>query len=95
MDVYRTLPNFKFLPGLEVFCHVEFRIIGTLVLAGFGIYWVFSVFYLAVLHPLAKFPGPKLAAVSGWWLVYHEWFLGKSLTDILFELHKNHGTVGC
>ena len=27
--------------------------------------------YLSTLHPLAKYPGPKLAAVSNLWYAYH------------------------
>ncbi|KAJ5160941.1 uncharacterized protein N7482_007945 [Penicillium canariense] len=81
MDSFRTLHN------------LELKSIATAFVAGLVLYWVCAAFFLAVLHPLAKFPGPKLAAVSDWWLVYHEWLLGKSLTDILGELHQLHGPV--
>lgn len=43
------------------------------------------------LHPLAKFPGPKLAAWSQWWLSYQEAIKGQSLTDILSSLHATYG----
>ncbi|RAQ62541.1 hypothetical protein AFCA_009182 [Aspergillus flavus] len=73
-----------------ILLHLEARSMATVLIAGLLVYWVGSAIFLAVLHPLAKFPGPKLAAASDWWLVYHEWFLGKSLTDILFDLHQNY-----
>ena len=49
--------------------------------------FLFSLF----LHPLAKFPGPKLAAWSQWWLSYQEAVKGESLTDILRSLHATYG----
>jgi hypothetical protein len=86
MDSFRTLNYLGFHP-------LEVKPIATTLVAGLVIYWLCSAFYLAVLHPLAKFPGPKLAAVSDWWLVYQECLLGRSLTDILADLHQVHGKV--
>ncbi|PLB43463.1 cytochrome P450 monooxygenase [Aspergillus steynii IBT 23096] len=36
-----------------------------------GLYWVGWVFYAKWLHPLARFPGPPLAAISRLWIVMH------------------------
>ena len=47
--------------------------------------------YNVYFHPLAKFPGPKWAAASGWWKTYVELLKGESIIDRLFELHKEHG----
>jgi len=79
--------------SVRIFQPLEVQTIAATLLAGLLIYWVFSALSSAVFHPLAKFPGPKLSAASDWWLVYHEWFLGKSLTDILFDLHRIYGMV--
>jgi hypothetical protein len=66
-------------------------IIGTALLGGFILYWIRSISFLVFFHPLSEFPGPKLAAASSWWLVYQEWLRGRSLTDILFDLHQRYG----
>ncbi|RLL98061.1 hypothetical protein CFD26_102885 [Aspergillus turcosus] len=86
MDSFRTIHH------LDLH-HLEVKSIAIALAAGLAIYWLCSAFFLAVLHPLAKFPGPKLAAVSNWWLVYQECLLGKSLTDILVDLHQTHGPI--
>lgn len=49
--------------------------------------------YRLLLHPLARFPGPKLAALTryyeGYWDVYHN----GQYTFKIAELHKQYGTV--
>ena len=49
--------------------------------------------YNAYLHPLAKFPGPKLAAVTSWWKTYVEVYKRESIVDRLFELHNIYGRL--
>ena len=41
---------------------------------------VVQAIYNIYFHPLSKFPGPKLAAASSWWLVYLEVIKEKSLS---------------
>jgi hypothetical protein len=50
-----------------------------------------SAFYNVYLHPLARFPGPKLAAASKYWLFYQEFVKGVSLSDVRDELHAQYG----
>ncbi|KAH9990459.1 cytochrome P450 [Xylariaceae sp. FL0662B] len=63
------------------------------ILGGLAIFWIFHACANVFFDPLSKFPGPKLAAVSGWWLVYYEVVKAESLTDILIRLHKHYGPV--
>lgn len=42
-------------------------------------------------HPLAKFPGPRWAAASGWWQVYVELVKQESLSKKLLDLHEEYG----
>ncbi len=50
-----------------------------------------SVFYNVHVHPLARFPGPKLAGASKFWLFYQEFVKGVSLSDVRDELHAQYG----
>ncbi|KEY71798.1 hypothetical protein S7711_06550 [Stachybotrys chartarum IBT 7711] len=44
--------------------------------AGVSLYATVNCFYNLYFHPAAKYPGPKLAAVSNLWYAYH-WITGK------------------
>lgn len=42
-------------------------------------------------NPLSHVPGPKIAAATKWWRVYHELIKQVSWTDKLIELHSIYG----
>ncbi|PVH97982.1 putative cytochrome P450 [Periconia macrospinosa] len=54
-------------------------------------YFTSKVVYNLCWHPLAKFPGPKLAAVSN--VSYCYWFLGGRQPFRMLELHNKYGPV--
>jgi len=58
-----------------------------------GAILIFSmrIAYLLFLHPLAKFPGPKLAAISRAYEFYYDAILRGQLP---FQLQKLHNTYG-
>jgi len=57
--------------------------------------WLLQKFFSGVSnvfsHPLAAFPGPKVAAITAWYKTYQEVFLGRSWIDVLQELHGKYG----
>ena len=53
-------------------------------LAGLAIYRLFF-------SPIAKFPGPKLAALSNWYEFYYDVYLEGSFTVHIQALHKKYG----
>jgi uncharacterized membrane protein YpjA len=52
---------------------------------------VLLAIYRLFFSPLAKFPGSKLAAATGWYEFYHDfWRTGKYIY-VIEEMHKKYG----
>jgi len=49
--------------------------------------------YRITWHHLAKYPGPKLAAVTGWYETYYDCFLLGKFSNHLDEMHRKHGKL--
>jgi len=58
-------------------------------LISIAFYTVWSIVYRLYLGPLAKFPGPKLAALTQWVESYYELFHGEG-GQYLFQYRKWH-----
>lgn len=63
-----------------------------LVVATFALYLVALYVYRLFLHPLARFPGPKLAAATSWYEAYFEIVLKGQYTAQISRLHDQYGT---
>lgn len=50
---------------------------------------IYSVYF----GPLAKFPGPKLAAASLWYEFYYDVYLAGQYTFKIKELHEKYGNM--
>ena len=54
---------------------------------GFAVYWSTLGLYRLYLNPLAKFPGPKLAALTLWYEFYYDVVKRGRYTWKIAELH--------
>lgn len=54
-------------------------------------YIVYGIIWRVYFSPIAKFPGPKLAAISMLYEIYHEIVLGGKYTFKIKELHEKYG----
>ena len=69
--------------------------LGGLVTAIFGILlvkWVYNVVYRIYFSPLAKFPGPKLAAATSLYEFYFDFFKKATYCYEIERMHKVYGT---
>lgn len=75
-DVFRVSLNQRFVVFVGAFI--------LLYPIGLGIYHLFF-------HPLAKFPGPRLAAVTRWYEAYYDVIKGGVFVFKIGELHRKYG----
>jgi hypothetical protein len=54
-----------------------------LVLIAYRLWW----------SPLAKFPGPKLAAVTRWYELYYDIYCSGQYTFQIIRMHEKYGTT--
>jgi len=77
--IFRTMAVWSLLPA---------------VFAGsYLLYCVALIVYRLYISPLAKFPGPKLAAATQWYETYYEMFYngGGMFTKRIKEMHGQYG----
>lgn len=66
--------------------------LATFLAVGFSLYFLALGIYRLYFHPLAKFPGPKLAALTQWVETYHE--LRKPGGQFIWVYKKWHEQYG-
>jgi hypothetical protein len=79
MDLHLFLPSFQKAIAITA--------------VGLLSYSLVCVVYNLYFHPLSRFPGPRGAACTKWWLAYWELGRGVSLSVLREELHKQYGTL--
>lgn len=55
------------------------------------IYLFVGAIYRLYFHPLAKFPGPKVAALTGWYEAYHDMYRRGMFIWKIQEMHDKYG----
>lgn len=87
---------YKFAPMVMLIREAQWPSIMIPCWMGLGVpalLWLCSVLYNLFLHPLASFPGPRLAGAAALWKAYVEVFGDERLADILLRLHEHYGNV--
>lgn len=74
------------MPPLALF---SLQNIALILLAASALIVVKRLFF----HPLASYPGPKLAAASWWYMTYYEVFKDGAFVDHLETLHEIYGAI--
>ncbi|KAK4209717.1 putative cytochrome P450 E-class, group I [Rhypophila decipiens] len=57
------------------------------------LYFSTLAFYRLYLHPLAKFPGPKLAAITRYYEAYYDIIKNGQYTFKIADMHKKYGPI--
>ncbi|KAI0475699.1 cytochrome P450 [Xylariaceae sp. FL0804] len=69
------------------------RAIAESVAATIVLYYLTLAVYRLYLHPLARYPGPKLAAVSRWYEGYYDLYQSGQYTFKIAEMHRKYGPI--
>lgn len=64
-----------------------------LVCAVFLFYLIGGAVYRLYLHPLAKFPGPRIAALTLWYEFYYDVVKGGKYTWEIGQMHRRYGPI--
>ncbi|KAI1193053.1 cytochrome P450 [Nemania serpens] len=72
---------------------MEFSVTWRTVVVTILVYYGTLVLFRLFLHPLARFPGPRLAAISRWYEAYYDVVLGGQYTTKIAELHREYGPI--
>ena len=65
----------------------------VLALAAGASYLIWLTLFRLYLSPIARFPGPKLAALTRWYEFYYGIVLKGQLTFHIQELHRKYGNL--
>ena len=65
----------------------------TIAIVSFLLYLTLLYTYRITLHPLAKFPGPKLAAMTLWYEFYYDFFQRGQYLFKIRDMHAKYGHI--
>ena len=67
--------------------------VGYIVAVSLALWVLYGIIYRLYLHPLARFPGPKLAIVTYWYEFYYDVVKRGRYTWKIKDLHAEYGTL--
>jgi len=73
----------------------KYGLLATALGAALCIYGFSLVVYRLYFDPLAGFPGPKIAAATGWYEFYHDVIRRGQYIYKIEAMHKKYGKVDC
>lgn len=66
---------------------------GTSLVVAFVVYVLLLYTYRLTLHPLASFPGPRLAAMSLWYEFFYDFFHNGQYIFVIRDMHLKYGPI--
>ncbi|KAL0775849.1 hypothetical protein CaCOL14_007136 [Colletotrichum acutatum] len=84
--------GFPFFPGTSWITGRWIQVLGV-GFAAWLLYGTFLAIYRVTLHPLAKFPGPKLAGATYWYEVWFDVVCWGKFTHEIKRLHEIYGPI--
>lgn len=82
-----TLSNIEKLPVVQHLYRISWQQFATAIV----VYFTSLILYRLLFHPLARFPGPKLAAITRYVEGYYDVVLGGQYTWKIAEMHRKYG----
>ena len=76
-----------------MFQEVPYYRLAAILLGALALYTVYGLVYRLYLSPVAKVPGPRLAAVTYFYEIYYDWIKEGRYTWKIAELHEKYGMV--
>jgi hypothetical protein len=67
--------------------------LGILALLSLAVWTIYGVIYRLYLSPIAKFPGPKLAALTLWYEFYYNIVLNGQYVFEIKKMHEKYGNL--
>ncbi|KAJ8129175.1 hypothetical protein O1611_g4459 [Lasiodiplodia mahajangana] len=77
----------------QLLSQVHLAVLISVLLLAWGIYFAGLVIYRLYFHPLSHFPGPKLAAATGWYEFYFQYWLDGQYIFETERMVKKYGPV--